>query len=57
MYIIWIFSEDLNHGAGKEVFCGLAVAEGNVVELSYHLVRNLQEDNAEAKAADVVWGL
>ncbi|KAL2944895.1 U-box domain-containing protein 13 [Bienertia sinuspersici] len=51
--------EPLGMEVAEDVFCVLAVAEGNAVEISEHLVRILQEDNAEAKAAaaDVLWDL
>lgn len=51
--------EPLGREVAEDVFCILAVAEGNAVDISEHLVRILQEDNAEAKAAaaDVVWDL
>ncbi|XP_061349012.1 protein spotted leaf 11-like [Gastrolobium bilobum] len=49
--------------AGKEiaedVFCILAVAEANAVEIAGHLVRVLRQgdDDAKAAAADVIWDL
>lgn len=51
--------EPLGREVAEDVLCVLAVAEGNAVEISEHLVRILQEDNAEAKAAaaDVFWDL
>ncbi|KAJ1441281.1 HEAT, type 2 [Sesbania bispinosa] len=43
----------------EDVFCILAVAEANAVEIAGHLVRILREGDEEAKAAaaDVVWDL
>ncbi|ESW18593.1 hypothetical protein PHAVU_006G053700 [Phaseolus vulgaris] len=43
----------------EDVFCILAVAEANAVEIAGHLVRILREGNDEAKAsaADVMWDL
>lgn len=51
--------EPLGREVAEDVFCVLAVAESNAIEISEHLVRILQEDNAEAKAAaaDVLWDL
>lgn len=43
----------------EDVFCILAVAEDNAVEIAGHLVRILREgdDEAKASAADVMWDL
>ncbi|CAJ1963947.1 unnamed protein product [Sphenostylis stenocarpa] len=43
----------------EDVFCILAVAEANAVEIAGHLVRILREgdDEAKASAADVMWDL
>lgn len=43
----------------EDVFCILAVAEENAVEITRHLVRILREgdDEAKASAADVLWDL
>ncbi|XP_021740659.1 U-box domain-containing protein 13-like [Chenopodium quinoa] len=51
--------EPLGREVAEDVFCVLAVAESNAVEVTEHLVRILQEDDAEAKAAaaDVLWDL
>lgn len=51
--------EPLGREVAEDVFCVLAVAEVNAVEIAEHLVRILQEDHADAKAAaaDVLWDL
>ncbi|GAB4848146.1 hypothetical protein Ancab_002812 [Ancistrocladus abbreviatus] len=43
----------------EDVFCILAVAETNAVEIVEHLIRILREDDVEAKAtaADILWDL
>ncbi|KAJ4981147.1 hypothetical protein NE237_031984 [Protea cynaroides] len=51
--------EPLGREIAEDVFCVLAVAEINAISISRHLVRILQGDNDEAKAAaaDVLWDL
>lgn len=51
--------EPLGREIAEDVFCILAVAEENAVSISEHLVRILQGNNNEAKAAaaDVLWDL
>ncbi|MQM20665.1 hypothetical protein Taro_053689 [Colocasia esculenta] len=51
--------EALGKEIAEDVLCILAVSQENAVSISQHLVRILQGDNEEAKAAaaDVLWGL
>lgn len=52
-------TEPIAKEIAEDLFCILAVAEVNAVSISGHLVRILQGDNDEAKAAaaDVLWDL
>ncbi|KAI3857383.1 hypothetical protein MKX03_025056 [Papaver bracteatum] len=52
-------TEPIAKEIAEDVFCILAVAEENAVSIAEHLVRILQGDNDEAKAAaaDVLWDL
>ncbi|KAI3970402.1 hypothetical protein MKX01_024049 [Papaver californicum] len=52
-------TEPIAKEIAEDVFCILAVAEVNAVSIAKHLVRILQGDNDEAKAAavDVLWDL
>ncbi|XP_042516491.1 outer dynein arm-docking complex subunit 2 [Macadamia integrifolia] len=52
-------SEHLGREIAEDMFCVLAVAESNAISISQHLVRILQGDDDESKAAaaDVLWDL
>lgn len=51
--------EQMGREIAEDVFCILAVAEVNAVEIMEHLVRILQEgsDESKAAAADIIWDI